>query len=369
MLSLLLALPLQAPLQEQLDAFTAQEGVPGACLAVHFDDGRSLAFASGFADPAREEAMTVEHRLMSGSIGKTYFAAWYLDLLAEGTVQAEDMLKQYLGEEDWFPRLPNHDSITLAHLFHHQSGVPEHVHLQQFWTDARADVQRVWKPEELIAYILDAEPLFAAGEDWSYADTNFILAAMALERATGRSAYREIHRRYLQPLGLKDTLATTSNDLPGLAQGHHILGEADRKTALPVLHDGRMELNPQLEWAGGGYYSTTADLAAWASYLFTGKAADAEQVDATLAGAVEAKLWPGDRYAAGIIVSDTPFGPAYGHSGWFPGYTAEVMYFPEAGFSIAVQANTDDIRRTGPLRRQVFAAAEALTAAAESDAD
>ncbi|MHC4824465.1 MAG: serine hydrolase domain-containing protein [Planctomycetota bacterium] len=365
MLSLLLTTLLQAAdssaaLQEQLDAFTAREAVPGACLAISFDDGRLLQFASGWADVEAKQTMTVEHRLMSGSIGKTYFAAWYFDLLEEEVLAADDKLVDYLGEEDWYARLPNHDSITLAHLMHHQSGIPEHVHLQQFWDDARADVQRVWRPEELVAYILDAEPLFDAGTDWSYADTNFILAAMAMEKASGKSAYREIHRRYLGPLGLDQTLATTSNDLPGLPQGYHLLGEPGRTEALPVLHHGRMELNPQLEWAGGGYYSTTADLATWGRHLFRGEAASAPQVEASIRGAVEAKLWPGDRYGDGIIVSETPFGPGIGHSGWFPGYTAEMMYFPEHGFCIAMQANTDDVRGTGPLRRQVFEAVRML---------
>lgn len=349
-------------LQAQLETFAAMDAVPGVCLAVSFADGRQISLASGFADVETQEKMTVQHRLMSGSIGKTYFAAWYFDLLAEGTIKAEDKLQQYLGEEDWYSRLPNHESITLAHLMHHQSGVPEHVHLTQFWEDARGEVHRDWKPEELVAYILDAEALFEAGSDWSYADTNFILATMAMEKASGKSAYREIHRRYLQPLGLHQTLPTTSRDLPGLTQGYHILGEPGRESGLPVLHHGRMELNPQLEWAGGGYYSTTADLAQWGLHLFRGEASDKEQVEASLAGAVMAKLWPGDRYAAGIIVSETPYGPGYGHSGWFPGYTSELMYFPEGSFSIAVQANTDDVRGTGPLRRQIFAAAKVLMA-------
>ncbi|MGB0952499.1 MAG: serine hydrolase domain-containing protein [Planctomycetota bacterium] len=364
MLPILLTTLLQtaAPeaLQEQLDAFAAKEAVPGACLAVRFEDGRLLEFAAGLADVEASVPMTVKHRLMSGSIGKTYFAAWYLDLLEEGIVAADDKLQKYLGDAEWFDHLPNHDSITLAHLMHHQSGVPEHVHVVQFWKDARADVYRDWQPQELVAYILDAEPLFAAGSAWSYADTNFILAGMAMEKASGKSAYREIHRRYLAPLGLDHTAPTTSRDLPMLTQGYHILGEPGRKSALPVLHHGRMELNPQLEWAGGGYYSTTADLATWGMHLFTGGAADASRVTASIAGAVDAQLWPGDRYADGIIVSETPYGPGYGHSGWFPGYTAELMYFPELGCSIAVQANTDDIRGTGPLRQQIFAAAKVL---------
>jgi len=48
---------------------------------------------------------------------------------------------------------------------------------------------------------------------------------MAMEKVLRASVYREVHRRYLQPLGLDQTLATTSNDFPGLSQGYHILGE------------------------------------------------------------------------------------------------------------------------------------------------
>lgn len=367
MLSLLLLAALQTSptpeqqLQEQLDAWVESGAAPGACLAVSYDDGRLLKVSSGLSDVEQQTPMTNHHRLMSGSIGKTYFAALFLDLMEEGRLAPEDLLSKYLGSEDWFERLPNAKSVTLHQLMTHTSGIPEHVHLEKFWEDARADVQKVWLPEELVAYILDAEPHFEAGSDWSYADTNFVLAGMAMEQVLQQSVYREVHERYLQPLGLQETLATTSNDLPGLSQGYHILGERDRTEPLPVLHQGKMELNPQLEWCGGGYYSTTSDLAMWGRDFFTGKAASFSQVKDSIDHAVEAKLAPGDRYAYGIIVSETPYGPGWGHQGWFPGYLSELMYFPEQGFSIAVQVNTDNVRTTGPLRRQVFAAAKLLS--------
>ena len=367
MLSILLLAALQTSptleqqLQEQLDTWVESGATPGACLAVSYDDGRLLEFASGMSDVEQQIPMTVDHRLMSGSIGKTYFAALFMDLVEEGRLAPDDLLSKHLGEEEWFSRLPNAKTVTLHQLMNHTSGIPEHVHLEKFWQDARADVQKVWLPEDLVAYILDADPHFEAGSDWSYADTNFVLAGMAMEKVMGRSVYREVHRRYLQPLNLHETLATSSNDLPGLSQGYHILGERDRAEPLPVLHEGKMELNPQLEWCGGGYYSTTSDLAAWGRDLFTGKAASLSQVKDSIAHAVDAKLAPGDRYAYGVIVSETPYGAGWGHQGWFPGYLSELMYFPEQGFSIAVQANTDNVRATGPLRRQVFAAAELLS--------
>ena len=76
--------------------------------------------------------------------------------------------------------------------------------------------------------------------------------------------------------------------------------------------------------------------------------------------AVAAQLFPGDRYGYGVIVSETPAGPAHGHSGFFPGYLSEMMWFPELGCCIAVQFNTDNGRRSGHPRQLVMQIAAIL---------
>lgn len=350
--------PAQAAIQESLEAWVGSGAAPGASMALSFADGRTWTFVAGLADQESGQAMQPSDYLLSGSIGKTYFAALFLDLVAEERMAPEQKLAQWLGEEAWYAALPNAADITLEQLLQHTSGVPEHVNLEEFWEDVRAQPEKHWRPQELVAYILEADPHFAPGEGWSYADTNYILLGMAMEKALGESVYREVHRRFLLPLGLENTRPSTSPDLPGLVQGYHILGEQGWEEPRPVLHGGKMELNPQLEWCGGGYYSTTADLARWARLLFTGKAAPMEQVQASLDRAVPARLMPGDRYAYGVIVSETSLGPAWGHQGWFPGYLSEVLYFPQHGVAIALQINTDDVRRSGPLRPQLVAAVQ-----------
>ena len=40
---------------------------------------------------------------------------------------------------------------------------------------------------------------------WYYANTNYILAGLVLERVTGRDAADVITRRIVRPLGLRDT--------------------------------------------------------------------------------------------------------------------------------------------------------------------
>jgi hypothetical protein len=69
-----------------------------------------------------------------------------------------------------------------------------------------------------------------------------------------------------------------------------------------------------------------------------------------LDAAVDAQLFPGDRYGYGVIVSKTPHGDAWGHSGFFPGYLTEMMWFPDLGVCVVVQFNTDQFATAGHPR-------------------
>lgn len=58
------------------------------------------------------------------------------------------------------------------------------------------------------------------------------------------------------------------------------------------------------------------------------------------------------KYGLGVIIRQTSAGTAYGHSGFFPGYMTDMMYFPEHKVAIAVQVNTSVGRNLGkPLSR------------------
>jgi D-alanyl-D-alanine carboxypeptidase len=108
-----------------------------------------------------------------------------------------------------------------------------------------------------------------------------------------------------------------------------------------MLRDGCFIVNPQFEWAGGGYAATPAQLARWARLLFEGKAYDPALLAQVLNGVEAPALGPGVRYGLGAIIRDTgPLGRSYGHSGFFPGYLTDVRYYPDHGFAVAVQMNT-----------------------------
>jgi D-alanyl-D-alanine carboxypeptidase len=312
---------------------------PGVVAAVAFPDGTVASAAAGVADPASGLPMTPDARMLQGSVGKTYVAALALRQVAEGRLDLDSPITDHLAGVEWVTRLPNARGITVRMLMNHTSGLERYEFGSDFLSDLAADPYRTWSPEARLAYLFDAPPPFPAGEGWAYSDTNYIMLGMVLERVTG-TPYEDLLRgRLLDPLRLESTIPSNHPLLDGVVQGYagdeHLFGAFDEV----IGPDGRLELNPQFEWTGGGVASTAADLARWTHLLHEGPVLPAELRDEMLRTVPHA-LGPGVGYGLGVIVRETPLGPAWGHSGYFPGYLTETAYFPHLGIAAAIQFNT-----------------------------
>ncbi len=328
-------------LQAKLDSLRVAGNYPGLSVALTGKEGKLLAFTSGFSDMEKKTALNRHHMLMQGSVGKTYVAAIALQLIRSGQLKLNEKVSAYLGHLDWFHRVPNAATITVRQIMNHTSGVMRYEFKPDFLRDLNAHPEKNWKPEELLKYVLDEKPAFAAGEDWEYSDTNYILLGMIIEKVTGKPYYELLTERILKPLDLVHTRPTDHRMLNDLSQGYAGKENEFGNKEKVLSDDGNFIINPQFEWTGGGIYSTTSDLASWGKILYEGGIADTALM---LSGAVPAKLGRNTKYGLGVIIRETPFGICYGHSGFFPGYLTEMAYFPGKGICIAVQANSSDFR-------------------------
>lgn len=351
---------LRQRLQRALDLLREEHGFPGAELGVARADGSSFALATGVSDREKEIAMTPDLLLLQGSIGKTYVAATALQLVKEGKLDLEAKIATLLAGELWLPRLPNGESITVRMLMNHTSGLVRYEFKEAFTKDLCAHPEKTWRPAELLAYVLDAPAPFAAGTSWEYSDTNYIVLGLVIEKVTGAKLDDEIDRRLLRTLELGHTVPSDRRKLPGLSQGY--AGEKNPFGGVDaMLREGEMVINPQFEWAGGGYASTAEDLARWMRAFHTGKAVDPALLAKAREGVPAPMLGKDVRYGLGVIVLETPLGPAYGHSGFFPGYCAEAYWFPELGAAIALQINSSDLAKMkGSPRAMLVRLAEAF---------
>ena len=349
--------------QANIDAWHKAGKFPGATVGVVLANGTSFSVATGYSDVTSKAPMRVTDRMLAGSTGKTFAAAVALQLVHERKIGLDDRVEKYLGNEPWFARLPNHKDITVRQLMNHTSGLVRYEFKDTFTKDLTVNAAKMWKPEELLAYLFDEKAPFEAGKGWDYSDTNYIVLGMIIERVTGRKFYDEANSRVIKPLKLRDTIPQDRPILQKVVQGYagagNPFGGSDE-----MIRNGKFVINPQFEWTGGGFATTSLDLARWAKLMYEGKAFSPTLLPQVLDGVAAPMLGRETKYGLGVIIRQTPLGPTYGHSGFFPGYMTDMMYFPDHKFAVAVQVNTSVPKDLGkPLGRVLVDIAELIKTA------
>ena len=332
-------------LQAELDAIASEGSFPGATVSLILPDGEEIHLAVGVTE-AGGRPLTPDDRMLAGSVGKTWVSALAMQLIEEGALALDDQVAPWFGGEAWFEQVPNGAELTVSHLLRHQSGMERYEFKPAFWSTLAAEPDRHWKPEELLAFVACDEPMFPAGKGWAYADTNYILMGLLMERVTGQPYYRMVQLRFLEPLGLRDTLPSDHRKVPGVVQGQVLIGQGLGVGPQSRTED-RFSYNVQFEWCGGGFASTARDLARWAYHLYRPQLLGEEGLDRLLQAVDAPALGPGRRYGHGVILTPTSLGVLIGHGGFMPGYRTAMGYFPEQGVAAAIQVNCDDERRVG----------------------
>jgi D-alanyl-D-alanine carboxypeptidase len=152
--------------------------------------------ASGLADLRTGRPMRPGLNYRVASVTKPLVATVVLQLVAEGRLSLSDTV------ERWLPGiLPYGDQVSIRQLLNHTSGVPEYllVPLLELY-GSRQGRFRSWTPRELVALVADQPPLFPPGTTYSYSNTNYVLAGLIVEAATGRTLGQELKRRIIRPL-------------------------------------------------------------------------------------------------------------------------------------------------------------------------
>ncbi|WP_268745061.1 serine hydrolase domain-containing protein [Paenibacillus sp. FSL H8-457] len=137
-----------------------------------------------------------------GSNIKTFTSTVMLQLVAEGRIGLDEPAVDYLPEFGLDRR------ITVRMLLQHTSGVfnftgkyyedgtvmPGIPWQGQEWVDNRF---KTYRPEELVRLALSKPVRFEPGTDWSYSNTNYVLARLLIEKVTGSSLAEEMQRLIL----------------------------------------------------------------------------------------------------------------------------------------------------------------------------
>ncbi|SEM11254.1 serine hydrolase domain-containing protein [Streptacidiphilus jiangxiensis] len=262
-----------AGVQTVLDRAVTEAGLPGAMAQVR--DGSSTWFGqAGTADLDNGSRLVPQDRFRIGSTTKTFVSTVVLQLEAEHRLGLDDSV------ERWLPGLVDGNGydgskITIRQLLDHTSGIANFAMAKQVFEEFvglpflqhRFDG---FTPRQLVELGLETKPSFAPGHGWQYSDTNYVLAGMIIEKATGHSLAQEITDRIIKPLHLRNTYEPVGDD-PWIHGPH---GRFYSKLMMPG--DGTpfydvTELNPSWGFGSGDIVSTVGDLGTFVQALLKGR--------------------------------------------------------------------------------------------------
>lgn len=331
-------------LQIGLDSIVKTDSLPGATFCLLTPEGHEISIASGLADVEKRQAMPVNAIMFTGSVGKTLVAATVLKLAEEKKLSLDQKAMDFFAGEDWFFQLPNSKNFTIRMLLNHTSGLPDYVYKPELWEQIHQNPGKNWTGEERLLFIAGDTALFEAGKKWSYADANYIVLGMIIEKSAGEKFYDLAQRYFLSPLQLTNTRPAVASTIAGLVAGYTGLS---REMLLPVkmAENAVYAFNPQFEWTGGGFTTNVRDLAVWAKALYGGKVLSGPMLQEMLTPApVPTDLYENAGYGLGAFVGETNSTKYYGHTGFVPGYVTVMQYVPDFDIAIALQINTDDFK-------------------------
>ncbi|MEE1782194.1 serine hydrolase [Streptomyces sp. SP17BM10] len=330
-----------------------ESGFAGVQLRVNDEHGEWVTSA-GVRKLGESAEPPTDGRFRIGSTTKTFTATAVLRLVAEGRIGLDDPADDYLPEYGLDRR------ITVRMLLQHTSGLFNFT--GEYYDDGTVAPGIPWQgqeyvdhqfhtyqPQELVRLALSKPARFEPGTDWSYSNTNYVLARLLVENVTGRPFAEEMHRLVLEPLGLTGTVVPdASPEIPGPhAHGYYRYEHAGQWKVVDVTR-----FNVSWISAAGDMISTTKDLHTFFSALMSGR---------LLPEPLLAEMrtpHPKLGYGLGLFAEETDGGTVYHHNGGFFGWAALMYGTPDGSTTLTASLTTGDAELDFAATAQAFQKAQ-----------
>jgi len=330
---------LSAELRQNIDKLAAdtlaRTGVPSASLAI-VKDGQ-IVYLQAYGD-ARIEPRTPakpEMRYSIGSISKQFTVTAILILQEQGKLSLDDKVSRFV------PNLTRANEVTIRQLLSHTSGY------QDFWPQDYA-MPFILQPTTAQS-ILDRwarKPLdFDPGTQWQYSNTNFVIAGVIVEKASGMPFIQFLREKVLAPAGIKNAMDTDQERLgAGDPAGYIRYGLGPLR---PAPEEGKGWM-----FAAGELAMSAEDLARWDISIIDQKLMKPSSYRA-FETEVLLKNGVGTRYGLGVDVSEQDGHRMLSHGGEVSGFTAANIVFPDDRIAVVALTNQDAASAAGQIARGI----------------
>lgn len=305
------------------------DNMPG--ILIHIESpGRNISWsgASGFSDRGNRTKLNPDESFRIASVTKTFVASTILRLWEENKIMLEDPVSKYISvthSEILKKGGYDVDKITIRHLLTHSSGLYDHAQSEEFMKRIFEEPDHVWTRTEQISKATEwGRPVGEIGERFSYADTGYILLGEIIEKITGKAmndAIREVLE--LKRLGLNNTWIEGFRSPKKEKRIHQYFNGIDT-----------YNFNASLDlYGGGGFLSTSSDLAKYFQKLFNNQVYRHESTLDTMLAPVHYREKPRMDYRKGMYMISINGMDVYTHTGF---WGTQVIYIPLMNTTIAV---------------------------------
>ena len=291
-----------------------------------------------------------------GSTSKSFTVAVILQLEAAGKLSINDPLGK------WLPEYPAWKDVTIRRLLNMTSGIPTYSETE--W------MSRAWADEPMRAFTLkeladaaypSATNKLPVSKGYFYSNTNYILAGMIAEKATGKSYRDLVHELVIRPHGLNATFYE-SNTYPesvvrrlshGYFENEGCAGyqpeDCKESWNLPIIGQDMREVGVSWAQSAGGAISTARDVDRWMRAVFGGKVVPPQQQEewtqliSTKTGEPIATVSADDPegFALGLAYRILgPLGAQWFYQGETLGYRTLYVWIAAEDLMITVQTNS-----------------------------
>ncbi len=313
----------------------AQSGAPSASIAVVRDGQLVYANAYGNAHIAPPLAATTAMRYSIGSVSKQFTATAILLLAEQGKLSLDDKVGK------WLPTLTRANDVTIRQVLSMTSGYQDYWPQDYVMPPMLKPITAQQIVDQWAKKPLDFEP----GTKWQYSNTNYVIAGMIVEKASGMPLVDFLKKEIFTPLHMNSV--SIIDEAP--------LGPSDPERYLryalgplrPAPKEGRGWL-----FAAGELAMTPSDLAKWdvsviKQTILKPASYHEQQTTVLLADGTSTGYGFGvgiGRYNGHRLVS---------HNGEVSGFTTQNSIFPDDRIAIVVTANLDATNAPGAIGQRI----------------
>lgn len=324
-------------------------GVPGVSVTVRSPEG-IWSEAGGKADLSHNIDLSPGHSLRAGSMSKTFAATTILILQDEGILSIDDKINKYIPHSIT-DKIENAYDVSIKQILNMTSGIRDYSDLRSVLGILNLSSVKL-SAEENLKIIYNKPANFSPGERNLYTNANYLLTALVIKYATGKTANEVVQEKIIDRFELSNTYISTAQP-DNLSRSYIDLYDNGYIQDVTEIDNNAVGGEDMLD---GGIISSSYDLSKFLELLMHGEILTENSLNQMkefrgLTELVEDMEYI-KGYGLGLMQLETANGIAVGHYGNVHGFTGLMFYFPEDDITLSIMVNGHSTKMQEVLERE-----------------